>query len=91
MLTTGITLVILVYMKTAVSIPDPIYSSAEKLANRLGKTRSELYAQALSSYVAKHKNDGVIEKLNKVYSSEKAGVDPLLSGMQSHTIFKEKW
>lgn len=33
-------------MKTAVSIPDNIYTSAEKLAKRLGKSRSQLYTQA---------------------------------------------
>ena len=87
----GITPVILTYMKTAISIPDTIYNSAEKLAKRLGKTRSELYVQAIRSYIAKHQNDDVVKKLNEIYSSDNNHLDPELNKMQSRTIFKEKW
>jgi metal-responsive CopG/Arc/MetJ family transcriptional regulator len=38
-------------MKTAVSIPDDVFQSAEQLARRLGMSRSELYVQALKSYL----------------------------------------
>src|SRR5579863_3511214 len=53
-------------MKTAISIPNDVYESAEKLANSLGKSRSQLYTQALSGYVAKHKKDNVTSKLDEV-------------------------
>lgn len=78
-------------MKTAVSIPDKVFDSAEKLASRLGKTRSQLYAQALSNYVAKHQTSNVIKKLNEVYESEDSMLDSELSTMQSLTVLKEKW
>lgn len=78
-------------MKTAVSIPDTIFNSAEKLANRLGKTRSQLYAQAISSYIARHQTDDVTKKLDEVYASENSKLDPGLSTMQSLTMFKEQW
>jgi metal-responsive CopG/Arc/MetJ family transcriptional regulator len=38
-------------MKTAVTIPDRVFQSAEKLAARLSVSRSELYARALASLV----------------------------------------
>lgn len=41
----GITNVILRAMKTAISIPDPIFEAAEGFARRLGMSRSELYAR----------------------------------------------
>ena len=78
-------------MKTAISIPDKVFDSAEKLANRLGKTRSQLYAQAISSYIARHQTDDVTKKLNEVYAHEDAMLDPELSAMQSLAIFKEQW
>ena len=46
-----ITPVILKDMKTAVSIPDPIFQAAEDLDKRLGLSRSELFARALKAYV----------------------------------------
>lgn len=78
-------------MKTAISIPDKVFDSAEKLANRLGKTRSQLYTQAISSYLAKHKTDDITKKLDEVYSSENAALDPNLNRMQSHSLPKENW
>ena len=78
-------------MKTAISIPDKVFNSAEKLANRLGKTRSQLYAQAISSYIARHQTDDITKKLDEVYASENSKLDPELRMMQSVTIFKEQW
>jgi predicted transcriptional regulator len=41
-------------MKTAVSIPDDVFQGAERLARRSRKSRSELYADAVREYVARH-------------------------------------
>jgi len=78
-------------MKTAVSIPDNVYTSAEKLASRLGKSRSQLYAQALSNYLSTHQNEGVTTKLNEVYLNNDTRVDPLLISLQTQSISKENW
>lgn len=78
-------------MKTAISIPDKVFDSAEKLASRLGQTRSQLYTQALSSYISKHQTDGVTKKLNEVYRTEESALDSELSTMQSRTVVKEDW
>jgi metal-responsive CopG/Arc/MetJ family transcriptional regulator len=78
-------------MKTAISIPDKVFDSAEKLANRLGKTRSQLYTQAISSYIAKHKTDDVTRKLDEVYATESSVLDPGLSKMQSLSLPRESW
>lgn len=44
-------------MKTAVSIPDPTFEDAERLAARLEWSRSRLYATALREFVAAHSDD----------------------------------
>jgi metal-responsive CopG/Arc/MetJ family transcriptional regulator len=79
------------YMKTAISIPDRVFDSAEKLATRLGQTRSQLYTQALSSYIAKHKTDDVTKKLDEVYTSEDSVLDSSLSTLQHLSIPREDW
>jgi metal-responsive CopG/Arc/MetJ family transcriptional regulator len=78
-------------MKTAISIPDKVFNSAEKLADRLGKTRSQLYTQAISSYISKHKTDDVTKKLDEIYTSESSVLDPDLSTIQSLSIPREGW
>lgn len=78
-------------MKTAISIPDNVFESAEKLANRLGKSRSQLYTQALSIYVAKHQSDNLTKKLNEIYSSEDSAIDVGLSIIQTESLPKDEW
>jgi len=75
-------------MKTAVSIPDSIYDSAEKLALRLGKSRSELYANAIQNYVERHQDEKVTAKLNVIYDSEPSQLDPVLTSLQTQSWLK---
>lgn len=51
-------------MKTAVSIPDPVFAEAEALAQRLGISRSNLYARALGAFVASNAPDRVTEAMD---------------------------
>jgi metal-responsive CopG/Arc/MetJ family transcriptional regulator len=78
-------------MKTAISIPDNVYNSAEKLANRLGKSRSQLYTQALSNYLAKHKKEVVTTKLNEIYGKNESTMDKSLASLQIKSLPKEEW
>lgn len=78
-------------MKTAISIPDPLFEEAEGLARRLRTSRSDLYARALKAYVGKHRTSKVTEQLNRVYATEAAEVDPLVDAMQWASITREDW
>ena len=53
-------------MKTAVSLPDRVYREAEDYAKRTRKSRSQLYAEALAEYLARHAPDEVTETMNVV-------------------------
>ncbi|HEX8183052.1 MAG TPA: hypothetical protein VF575_05635 [Candidatus Saccharimonadales bacterium] len=75
-------------MKTAISIPDSLFQSAEQLASRLGKSRSELYANAITDYVARHYDKKVTEKLNTVYGQDDTIIDPVLSKLQAASQLK---
>lgn len=50
-------------MKTAISLPDPLFQRAEALADSLGKSRSELYRDALTEYLERHDPEEVTEAL----------------------------
>lgn len=53
-------------MKTAISLPDRLFDEAETLAKRLGKSRSQLYSEALAEYLAHHDADVVTRRLDRV-------------------------
>ena len=52
-------------MKTAVSLPDDVFRAAERHARRARKSRSQLYAEALSEYLARHAPDEVTDAMNR--------------------------
>ena len=80
-------------MKTAISIPDRVFQSAEKLAARLGVSRSELYAKAIAALVEKHREDIVTAQLNEVYGpeGEQSSLDRDVARLQSRSLPREKW
>ncbi len=78
-------------MKTAISIPDPVFHAAEGLASRLGISRSQLYAEAVSEYMNSHRHQNVTEILDGVYENEASLLDGMVCSMQSKSIPKEKW
>jgi metal-responsive CopG/Arc/MetJ family transcriptional regulator len=80
-------------MKTAVSIPNRIFQSAEDLAARLGVSRSELYARALANLVERHLDDLVTARLNEIHgtSVENSTLEPDVAALQSRSIRREKW
>ncbi len=64
-------------MKTAVSIPDDLFRRADELAERLGKSRSEVYREALADYVERRDIAAVTSALNEIaddLAAEQAGL-----------------
>jgi metal-responsive CopG/Arc/MetJ family transcriptional regulator len=65
-------------MKTAVSIPDDVFRAAERHARRARKSRSQLYAEALSEYLARHAPDDITEAMNRTVDQLKQAADPFV-------------
>jgi metal-responsive CopG/Arc/MetJ family transcriptional regulator len=80
-------------MKTAISLPDRVFQSAEQLAARLGVSRSELYSRALAALLEKHQDNLVTTRLNEIYGSgrERSTLDREVASLQNRSIAKEKW
>jgi metal-responsive CopG/Arc/MetJ family transcriptional regulator len=53
-------------MKTAISIPDDLFARADELARDLGKSRSELYREALADYLDRRDPQAVAAALNAI-------------------------
>ena len=78
-------------MKTAISVPDPIFEAAEELAERLGTSRSQLYTEAVAAYVRAHRQENVTEALDRVYAERSSELDPAVARMQWESIPREEW
>ena len=78
-------------MKTAISIPDTVFRSAESLAKRLGVSRSALYSKAVFEYVSRHRKSEVTRRLNEIYETESSELDPVIAKMQWASLPKDRW
>ncbi|MGF1524195.1 MAG: hypothetical protein ACFBSF_17895 [Leptolyngbyaceae cyanobacterium] len=78
-------------MKTAISLPDPVFEQAEALAQQLGVSRSELYTKALQAYLKRYNRDQILLKLNQVYARESSELDPVMARMQFMSLPREDW
>ncbi len=78
-------------MKTAVSIPNDVFNSAERLAKRARKSRSQVYSDALREYVARHAPDEITEAMNRVIDKVRPEPDPFVSGTARRAFQQPDW
>jgi metal-responsive CopG/Arc/MetJ family transcriptional regulator len=78
-------------MKTAISIPDPIFRAAERAAKRQKISRSRFYSQAVEAYLKNQSRKHVTEALNTVYADEDSLLNPAVARIQSFSVGREEW
>jgi metal-responsive CopG/Arc/MetJ family transcriptional regulator len=78
-------------MKTAISIPDKVFRSADSLAKRLGISRSELYTHAIAEFLSKQQSRQVTARLDEVYAHEDSSLPPSLIQLQARSLPHEEW
>lgn len=78
-------------MKTAVSIPDDLFHRADELASRLGKSRSEIYREALADYIARRDADAVTQALNELADDLAEDREPFVAEAARRTLQRSEW
>ncbi|MGK2924759.1 MAG: hypothetical protein ACSLE2_03985 [Lysobacterales bacterium] len=78
-------------MKVAISVPDPIFNAAERLAKQRRIARSQLFTEALAEYLSRHGAEAVTARLDEVYATEDSGVEASLLHAQLTSIDHEAW
>jgi hypothetical protein len=79
-------------MKTAVSLPDDVFRGAERHAKRVRKSRSQLYAEAISEYLARHAPDEVTDDMNGVVERlGDTGPDPFVGRATRRVLEDVEW
>ncbi|MEW6744984.1 MAG: ribbon-helix-helix protein, CopG family [Planctomycetota bacterium] len=80
-------------MKTAISLPDAMFHAADRMARRLGISRSELFQRAVQQYLGSRRQAELTEALNQVYAAEPSSgrLGSLLHELQLASLPREDW
>ena len=77
-------------MKTAVSLPDELFYSVDRLAKRLKLSRSELYRRALAEFLARHAPEELKESWESVIAD--VGQPDYVGQAAARSVFERvKW
>jgi predicted transcriptional regulator len=78
-------------MKTAVSVPTEVYEQAEELAQRTGRTRSEIYSTALRDYLAHQQAAPVTAAMDQALEEIDSEPDSFLDAAARETLAGSEW
>lgn len=78
-------------MKTAVSVPDQLFNQAEKLARRTGKSRSQIYQEALAEYLLRRDLGAVTEAMDRALAEIDQISDPWLFQAGRQGLERSEW
>ena len=54
-------------VKTAISLPEPLFERADAFARQQQISRSQLFARAVEEFLRRHESQALLESLNRVY------------------------
>jgi len=78
-------------MKTALSLPDDLFETADEFAERARLSRSELYARALREYLARHDEDQIRAVLDALAAEIDTRLSPEVKRAQRKIIQRDEW
>jgi metal-responsive CopG/Arc/MetJ family transcriptional regulator len=79
-------------MKTAISIPDDVFQGAERFAKRTGKSRSQLFSDAVREYMARHASNAVTDAMDRVCAEMgNPKADAFVSAAARRILERSEW
>jgi len=78
-------------MKTAISLPDDLHRRADALARRLGKSRSQVYREAVAEYLARREPQAITDALDRLADELDLPPDPWLTEAAKRTLERSEW
>lgn len=67
------------------------FIQAEKVAQQLGISRSELYSQAIANFIKSYRSQKITDVLNQIYAQEDSDLDERVAAMQFDSISLGEW
>ncbi len=78
-------------MKTAVSIPNDLFEKVERLVRQEKRSRSAVFAAALTEYVARHAPDEVTDAMNRVCTDLHGESDDFIRIASRRVLEQAEW
>ncbi len=78
-------------MKTAISLPDDLFERADRFARRVGKSRSEVFQDALREYLARRAPENLTEAINRAVAAAGKGAEELVSAASRQVLERAEW
>lgn len=78
-------------MKTAISLPDPIFAAADDLAAKLKVSRSQLYVMALEKFIRDTQATDVTQRINDYIDRHGQPVDPVFLQTSVSDLRRTEW
>ena len=78
-------------MKTAISLPDPLFEEAEAAAKDLGVSRSKLIQAALEEFLRRRRDEKITAALNRSLTKHPDELDPLLQQLAIEAMMRTEW
>lgn len=73
------------------SIPDDLFRKADELASRMGKSRSEVYRDALADYVSRRDPGAITRALDEIADETSAGEHAFTAAAARRTLAQSEW
>ena len=81
-------------VKTAISLPEPLFDRADAFARQQNISRSQLFARAVEEFLRRHESQALLEALNRAYDDFPTPEEKkLLQGMsrKQRELVKGEW
>ena len=78
-------------MKTAVSIPDELFRKADELARQLGKSRSQVYREALAEYLLRRDPEAITRAMDEALGDLGPTTDHWLAQAGRRALERSEW
>ncbi len=78
-------------MKTAISVPDPVFKKADKLAKKLRMSRSQLYSRAVEEFVARNLDDAISASYDRLAAEVDTSLPPDMAENARRMLKRVEW
>jgi len=78
-------------MKVAISIPNDVFEDAERLADRMQASRSQLYARAVAEFLARHDEEHVTAAMDSAIEQAGTGGDEFTRQAARNALERVPW
>ena len=78
-------------MKTAISIPDELFRQADEMARATGKSRSQVFQEALAEYLLRRDPEAVTRAMDQAVAEIEPDEEPWLTETARRTLERNEW